>query len=111
MGWQSEAFAEHPGKVVFGERAQRSQLSQTDGLGQSSVDVLHQHAPLVGSKPALETKALARADLAEQQVAEHVMGEAGGEQALGGLVPVQVDQLAKALRLLRVVKKRRFVQL
>lgn len=39
------------------------------------------------------------------------MGQAGRQQAFAGFVPVQCDQLAKALGLLRVVEERFLVQL
>ncbi|MNE28569.1 hypothetical protein D3C80_1220140 [compost metagenome] len=62
-------------------------------------------------QPALQAQALAQADLAEQGVVENLVGQAAGQQALGGLVPVQGDQLTKASGLFRVVEKGRFLQL
>jgi hypothetical protein len=44
-------------------------------------------------------------------VVDDFMRQAAGQQALAGLVPGQVDQLAKARRLLRVIEERRLLQL
>lgn len=111
MRRQPEAFAEHSREVVFGQRTQRRQLAEADGIGQVAVDVIHQQPPLMSGQAAFEAKSLALADLAEQQVVEQVMGQAGGQQAFPGFVPVQRDQLAKAMRLSRVVEECLLVQL
>ena len=43
-------------------------------------------------------------------MAEHFVGQAAGQQALAGFIPVQGDQLVKASGLQRVVEKGAFAQ-
>ncbi len=103
MGRQAEALAEHPRKMVFGQRAQAGQLPEADRVFQVMVDVVHQQPPLMRGQPAFQAQPIARADLAEQGVTEHFVGQAAGQQALGGLVPVEGDQLVKAPGLARIL--------
>lgn len=84
MGRHAEALTEHPGEMVFRQRAHRRQLAEADGIFNMVVDVLHQTPPLVRRQPALEAQAVAHADLVEQGVAEQFMGQVAGQQALVG---------------------------
>ncbi len=68
--------------------------------------------PLMRRQPALEAQPpTQRPPLAEQGMAENLMGQAAGEQAFARFVPVQLDQLAKAQGLLRVFEEGAFAQL
>ena len=108
MGRQAEALAEHPREMVFRQCTQAGQLAQADRVFQMQVDGLHQQSPLVRRQPAFQAQPFAGAHLAEQGVAEHFMGQAAGQQALGGFVPVEGDQLMEASCLAGIFQKGAF---
>ena len=97
--------------MVFGQRAHPGQLPEADRVFQVLVDVLHQQPALVRGQSAFQAQPFAGADLAEQGVAEHFMGQAAGQQAFGGFVPVQRNKLMEATRLAGVFQERAFAQL
>ena len=111
MRRQAEAQAKHPRKVIFRQRTQPGQLPEADRLSQLIVDELHQLPALMRCESALQAQALTRTDLVEQGVADQFVGEAAGQQAFGWLFPVQAQQSAKALGLLRIFEKGLFAQL
>ncbi|MNE30299.1 hypothetical protein D3C76_199460 [compost metagenome] len=103
--------AEHSCEVIFRQAAQAGQLPQAERFGQVRFDIVEHLPALMRGQATLELEPLAYAHLAEQGMAEHFMGQAAGQQAFAGLVPVHCDQLAKAPRLRRVVEKGAFAQL
>ena len=56
MGRHTEALAEHPGEMVFGQRTHGGQLAEADGVFPMLVDVLHQPPPLVRGQTAFKRK-------------------------------------------------------
>src|SRR5471030_2829160 len=60
---------------------------------------------------ALQSQTLSHADLMEQRMAEHFVGQTAGEHALAGFIPIEREHLPKAPGLLWVVEKGRFAQL
>ena len=87
-----------------------SQLPQAQRLGQVLFDVVEQLPAQVGRQPAFDLEAVTQPGLCQQGMVDHLVGHAAGQHALGGLVPVQVHQMAKARGLFGIVEEGAFAQ-
>ena len=97
--------------MVFRQRRQLCQLAERQRLVQVLLDVVHQAPAQVRCQAALEFQALALADLGQQHMVDHRVGQAAGQQAFARLVPVQRYQLAELRSQLRVFEEGAFAQL
>jgi hypothetical protein len=97
--------------VIFGQRALRRQLAKAKGVGQVLFDVVDQLPAQVRCQTTLEAQPVTQSHLIYQNVTEHFVGQAAGQQTFAGLVPVQLDQLLETPGLLGVVDEGAFAQL
>ena len=107
----AEACAEHAHEVIFRECRQLRQFTQAERLIEMLLDVFCQPPAQVRRQAALDLQTLAQADLGQQHMVDHLVGQAAAKQALAGLGPVQLHQLAKLPGQLRIIEEGAFAQL